>query len=295
VEKKPLYHFAPGAPVLSFGTAGCNLGCRFCQNWGISMAREMDSLTDRAGPDEIAEAAFAMGCRAVAYTYNDPIVFAEYAIDTAAACASRGLANIAVTAGYIDGPARADLFGAMDAANIDLKSFSDSFYRRLTGGRLGPVLETIEYVVRETSVWVELTTLVIPGHNDSTAELEALTAWVAGTLGPDIPLHFSAFHPDSRLRDVPPTPLSSLVRARAIAREAGLRYVYLGNVHADDAGTTVCPACSASVVVRSGYAVTDYAVTPSGECARCGARIPGRWAGAPGSFGSRRLPVRFNL
>jgi pyruvate formate lyase activating enzyme len=292
VEKKPLYHFQPGWPVLSFGTAGCNLACRFCQNWEISSARALDRSMDRASPEAIARAAAASDCVGVAYTYNDPVIFAEYAIDVAAACRERGLANIAVSAGYIDQEPRAELFAAMDAANIDLKGFSTDFYRRLTGGRLEVVLDTLRYLVLETPVWVEITTLVIPGHNDSDGELAALTRWVATELGVDVPVHFSAFHPDHRLRTVPPTPLSTLRRARRIGLEAGLRYVYTGNAVDPPGATTLCPTCGGPVIERSGYALTRYELGASGCCRSCGGKVAGVWNPKPGAFGNRRIPVR---
>jgi pyruvate formate lyase activating enzyme len=292
VEKKPLYHFAPGTGVLSFGTAGCNLACRFCQNWEISTARDMDLLMDAASPEAIAAAAEATGCRGVAYTYNDPVIFAEYAADAARACRERGLANIAVTAGYIQGKAREEFFGAMDAANIDLKSFSEDFYRRITGARLETVLDTLRYVVHETPVWVEITTLLIPGHNDSPGELEALTGWIARELGPDVPLHFSAFHPANRMRDVLPTPLATLRLARRIAADAGLRYVYLGNVRGPEGGATHCPTCGASVVERAEYSIVGYGLSDQGKCRGCGTAVAGVWDGGPGDFGTRRVPVR---
>jgi pyruvate formate lyase activating enzyme len=291
VEKKPLNHFYPGTPVLSFGTAGCNLACRFCQNWDISAARAMDRLMDSAGPERIAAAAVQTGSRSLAYTYNDPIVFAEYAIDTAAAARSLGVKNIAVTAGYIEPGPAAEFFAAMDAANVDLKSFRDDFYRRITGGRLAPVLETIRYLVQETPVWVELTTLLIPGLNDSDAELDGLTGWVAGELGPDVPLHFTAFHPDHKLRDRPRTPLATLRRARDRALTAGLHFVYTGNVADPASAATYCPACGAPVIGRDGYGLTLWRLD-CGACADCGEQIAGRFAAEPGTWGSRRLPVR---
>jgi pyruvate formate lyase activating enzyme len=278
MEKKPLYHVTPGATVFSFGTAGCNLACRFCQNWDISAAREMDRLMAFAGPAEIAAAAAGAGCRGVAYTYNDPVIFAEYAIDTAEACRALGLLNVAVTAGYVDGAGREDLFGAMDAANIDLKSFDPGFYRRLTGARLEVVLDTLRYVVLETPVWVEITTLLIPGLNDSDAELDALTGWVAGELGVAVPLHFTAFHPAHRLRDVPRTPLATLLRARRIAIGNGLRYVYTGNVADASSATTYCPGCGLGLVERDWFQVTRLALGTDGLCPGCGEAIPGLWA-----------------
>ncbi len=277
IEKKPLNHVAPGTTVLSFGTAGCNLGCQFCQNWELSTARDADVLGVQAAPEAIAQTAADAGCRGVAYTYNDPVIFAEYAIDVAAACRERGLLNVAVTAGFINPEPRADFFAAMDAANVDLKSFDPDFYRRVTGGRLEVVQDTLRYLVHETAVWTEITTLVIPGHNDSDAELGAMAVWIATELGPDVPWHVTAFHPDNRMRDVPRTPASSLLRARRIGQDAGLRFVYTGNVRAPDGATTCCPGCGQALIVRDGYAVTRYGLTPHGTCRQCGTPIPGRW------------------
>ncbi|WP_287918314.1 AmmeMemoRadiSam system radical SAM enzyme, partial [Tibeticola sp.] len=226
IEKKPLNHFYPGSAVLSFGTAGCNLACKFCQNWDISKSRDMDRLMDQASPEAIAEAALQTGCKSVAFTYNDPVIFAEYAMDTADACHARGIQTVAVTAGYIHAEPRRAFFSKMDAANVDLKAFTEDFYFKLTGAHLQPVLDTLVYLKHETSVWFEITTLLIPGHNDSDAELTALSKWVARELGPDVPLHFSAFHPDFKMPDVPPTPPATLRRARRMALEQGLHYVY---------------------------------------------------------------------
>ncbi|MDH5538467.1 MAG: AmmeMemoRadiSam system radical SAM enzyme, partial [Rhizobacter sp.] len=238
IEKKPLNHFLPGSSVFSFGTAGCNLACKFCQNWDISKSREMDRLMDQASPARIAEVAAGKGCTSVAFTYNDPVIFAEYAMDTADACRARGVKTVAVTAGYIHAEPRREFFARMDAANVDLKAFSDDFYFRQTGAHLAPVLDTLQYIVHETDCWLEITTLLIPGHNDSDAELQALTRWVAEQLGPDVPLHFSAFHPDHKMGDVPPTPPTTLTRARRIALGNGLHFVYTGNVHDTDGGST---------------------------------------------------------
>lgn len=230
IEKKPLNHFLPGTSVLSFGTAGCNLTCRFCQNWDISKSREMDRLMDRADPETIAEAADRLGCRSVAFTYNDPVIFHEYAVDVADACRERGVHPVAVTAGYQKPEARAEFYRSMDAANVDLKGFSESFYRDLCTGSLEPVLDTLRYLKHETGVWLEITNLLIPGANDSDAEIEAMTAWVVEALGPDVPMHFTAFHPDFRMRDRPPTPPATLARARQIALKNGVRHAYTGNV-----------------------------------------------------------------
>ena len=291
IEKKPLNHFYPGSGVLSFGTAGCNLGCRFCQNWDISKAREMTRLCEPATPDQIARAARRQGCRSVAFTYNDPVVFAEYAIDTAAACHEAGVKTVAVTAGYIAEGAREDFFGVMDAANVDLKSFNEHFYREVCLGSLAPVLETLEFIKQETGVWLELTTLLIPGMNDSDKELNAMTEWIVGHLGPDVPLHFTAFHPDFKMTDQPPTEAGMLRQARAIALAKGIHYVYTGNVHDPQGGSTFCPGCGKLVIERDWYHLGQYAVK-DGRCAACGTAIAGHFDDQPGGWGDRRQPVR---
>lgn len=291
IEKKPLAHFHPGTPVLSFGTAGCNLGCRFCQNWEISTSTRVEALSDVASPEAIANTARDWRCTSVAFTYNDPVIFTEYAIDTARACRDRGLRTVAVTAGYVQPEARADLFEAMDAANVDLKGFTDSFYRKVTGGRLNAVLETLLYLVHSTDVWVEITTLLIPGLNDSDDEVRSLSRWVADELGADIPVHFTAFHPDHKLRDIAATPEVTVARARRIALDAGLHFVYTGNVSNVEGATTSCAACGASCIVRQGYAVTHYGLDTQGRCVACGEPLPGRFDNDCGDFDARRIPV----
>ena len=292
IEKKPLNHFLPGTPVLSFGTAGCNLTCKFCQNWDISKATEFDRLQDKASPAEIARAARAMSARSVAFTYNDPVIFLEYAVDVANACRDAGLKTVAVTAGYITPEARKEFFGAMDAANIDLKGFTESFYKTLCTAELKPVLETLEYVKHETSCWLEITTLLIPGKNDSPAEIEALSNWIRERLGPDTPLHFSAFHPDWRMRDVAQTPASTLQTARRIALESGLGYVYTGNVHDETGQSTYCHHCGERLIGRDWYDITSWTMTADGRCAKCGAACGGVFEAIPGAWGARRLPIR---
>ncbi len=292
IEKKPLDHFLPGTAVLSFGTAGCNLSCKFCQNWDISKSRETDTLADAATPRTIAAAALALGCRSVAFTYNDPVIFMEYAIDVAEACHAAGLRTVAVTAGYVCEEPRRELFRHIDAANVDLKAFTEDFYHQVTGGHLAPVLETLVYLRHETSVWLELTTLLIPGYNDDDDELGRMTAWVAEHLGPDVPLHFTAFHPDYRMRDVPPTPPATLARARALARAHGLRYVYTGNVHDPEGGSTYCHGCGVRLIERDWYVLGSWELTADGRCRHCGTPCAGRFDGAPGTWGARRLPVR---
>ncbi len=291
IEKKPLNHFYPGSSVFSFGTAGCNLACKFCQNWDISKSRDMDRLMDQASPAAIAQAARDHGSLSVAFTYNDPAVFLEYAIDTADACHQYGLKTVAVTAGYLHLAPRRAFFAKMDAANIDLKSFREDFYVKLCGGHLQPVLDTLAYVHHETHCWLEVTTLLIPGHNDSDQELGALAKWLVHELGPDVPLHLSAFHPDWKMTDLPPTPSATLGRARRIALDAGLHYVYTGNVHDPEGGTTYCPSCRHATIVRDWYDIRHYDLTPQGCCPRCGSPLAGRFGTLGTPFGRRCLPV----
>jgi pyruvate formate lyase activating enzyme len=292
IEKKPLNHFLPGTPILSFGTAGCNLACKFCQNWDMSKSREMDTLADQASPETIARAANELGCSSVAFTYNDPTIFLEYAIDVADACRAVGVRSVAVTAGYIADAARRDLYAHVDAANVDLKAFTESFYQKVTASRLAPVLETLEYLVHETDVWVEITTLLIPGLNDSHAELEAMTLWVVEHLGPHVPMHFTAFHPDYKLRDIEATPRETLVAAREIALRNGVRYAYTGNVHDEAGGSTFCHACGERLIGRDWYVLTAWNLTDDGHCRSCGAACAGVFEGPPGTWGARRQPVR---
>jgi pyruvate formate lyase activating enzyme len=292
IEKKPLDHFLPGTPVLSFGTAGCNLTCSFCQNWDISKSREIDTLADRATPETIARAAEALACRSVAFTYNDPVIFLEYAADAAQACRERGIKTVAVTAGYAKPDARRDLFAHVDAANVDLKGFSERFYHELCTGHLEPVLDTLRYLRHETRVWLEITTLLIPGENDSDAELHAASEWIATHLGPDVPWHFSAFHPDFRMRDKPATPIETLRRAREIARGYGLRYVYTGNVHDAEGQSTWCHGCGALLIGRDWYELSAWNLDAQGRCAQCATPCAGVFEARPGSWGARRRPVR---
>jgi pyruvate formate lyase activating enzyme len=295
IEKKPLNHFLPGTPVLSFGTAGCNLTCRFCQNWDISKSREFDRLGEQATPAQLARAARTTGCRSVAFTYNDPVIFLEYAVDVAQACREAGIRTVAVTAGYICPEPRAEFFRHMDAANVDLKGFSEAFYQKLCTGHLQPVLDTLVYLKRETSVWFEITTLLIPGENDADAELDAMTRWIADELGPDVPLHFTAFHPDWKMLDTPPTPPATLTRARHIGLANGLRYVYTGNIHDEAGGSTFCHGCGALLIGRDWYRITAWTLTDDGRCRSCGAPCAGVFDGPPGEWGRRRVPVRVSV
>jgi len=294
IEKKPLNHFLPGTAVFSFGTAGCNLACKFCQNWDMSKSREMDTLADAAMPREIASSARRLGCAAVAFTYNDPTVFLEYAIDVAQACHEEGVKTVAVTAGYICEEPRAEFFRWIDAANVDLKAFTEHFYRHVCGSELAPVLDTLVYLKHETQVWFELTTLLIPGENDSDTEIDSMTQWIAGKLGPDVPVHFTAFHPDWKMLDHSPTPPATLTRARRIATENGLRYVYTGNVRDTEGGSTWCPGCGSLLIERDGYRIGRWGLDAHGACATCGESVPGVFGERPGTWGARRLPVRMS-
>ena len=291
IEKKPLNHFYPGSSVLSFGTAGCNLACRFCQNWDISKSREFDRLCDQAEPEQIARAAAAHGCKSVSFTYNDPVIFLEYAVDTARACHALDIKTVAVTAGYMHAEARREFFAHMDAANVDLKAFTEDFYHKLCAGQLQPVLDTLQYLKHETDVWFEITTLLIPGKNDSDEELTAMCEWIAEHLGPDVPLHFTAFHPDWKMTDIAPTPPPVLTRARNIGLQAGLHYVYTGNVHDTAGGTTFCPGCRSAVIVRDWYEIPEHHLSDEGHCIACGTAVPGRFGPFHAAFGARRIPV----
>ncbi len=294
IEKKPLNHFLPGSAVLGFGTAGCNLACKFCQNWSISKSREVDTLADQASPEQLARAAAEHGCRSVAYTYNDPVIFLEYAVDVAEACRAVDVKSVAVTAGYVSEGPREQFFSRMDAANVDLKAFTERFYKKICGGELAPVLDTLRYLVHDTDVHVEITTLVIPGENDSDDELDELTGWIASELSVDVPIHFSAFHPDWKMTGIGRTPKSTLTRARAIARRNGLRYAYTGNVHDRAGDTTVCPGCDRDVIVRDWYQLLAYQLNEGGDCLHCGTSIAGVFDGPAGDWGSRRQRVRLS-
>ena len=291
IEKKPLNHFYPGTSVLSFGTAGCNLFCKFCQNWDISKASSMDRLMDEASPEAIAKAAYDNGCKSVAYTYNDPIIFLEYAVDVAQACRDKDIRNVVVTAGYINPEPRKEFFRYMDAANVDLKAFSNDFYKKICGGKLQDVLDTLLYLKNETDVWFELTTLLIPGENDSAEEINEMTQWVRKNLGSGVPMHFSAFHPDFKMTDKARTPLSTLLRACDIARQNGIEHVYAGNVHSPENDKTYCSNCGETLIGRDWYVLTKWNLK-EGHCPACGEACSGRFEASPGKWGSKRLPVK---
>ncbi len=291
IEKKPLNHFLPGTPVMSFGTAGCNLACKFCQNWDMSKARDFDILADEASPEKIARVSAELGCRSVAYTYNDPVIFMEYADDVADACHARDIRSVAVTAGYIEPEPAREFFAHMDAANVDLKAFTEDFYWKITGGHLQPVLDTLAYLRHETRVWFEITNLLIPGENDSEQEIREMTRWVVRELGPDVPMHFTAFHPDWKMRDRPPTPPETLRLARRIAMDNGVRYAYTGNVHDEEGQSTYCHHCGHRLIGRDWYVITDWQLDEQGRCNRCGTPCAGVFEARPGDWGPRRLPV----
>lgn len=294
IEKKPLNHFYPGTPVLSFGTAGCNLACKFCQNWDISKSRQMDTLADAASPEALARAAKKTGCRSIAFTYNDPVIFHEYAIDVAAACHESDIKTVAVSAGYVSTEPRVEFYKHIDAVNIDLKAFTEAFYHRITGSHLEAVLETLVYLKHETNVWIEITNLVIPGENDSEKEINQMTEWIYTELGPDVPLHFSAFHPDWKMRDKPRTPIESLHKARSIAILNGLNYVYTGNVHDQAGDTTFCHYCGEELIIRDWYEIKTWNMQELGRCPKCDSTCAGVFDKEHGKWGSKRLPVKLN-
>jgi pyruvate formate lyase activating enzyme len=291
IEKKPLNHFLPGTSVLSFGTAGCNLACKFCQNWDISKSREIDTLADAATPETLATTAEQLGCRSIAFTYNDPVIFMEYAMDAADACREKNIATVAVTAGYMCDKPRQEFYRHMSAANIDLKGFTEKFYWKICNGHLQPVLETLEYLKHETKVWFEITTLLIPGENDSDEELNQMTQWIYEHLGPDVPHHFTAFHPDWKMLDKSHTPSSTLTRARKIAMDNGLHYVYTGNVHDENGASTYCSKCGTCLIGRDWYVITQWNLD-QGQCPNCGEACPGVFEEHAGTWGAQRMPVR---
>lgn len=295
IEKKPLNHFYPGSAVLSFGTAGCNLACKFCQNWDISKSRETDVLSSWARPEALVRAARDHHCKTIAYTYNDPVIFLEYAVDVAAVAREQGIRSVAVTAGYICDAPRREFFQVMDAVNVDLKAFTEGFYQKLCGGSLSATLDTLEYIHHQTDAWLEITTLLIPGENDSDAELEQLSSWVVEHLGAAVPVHFSAFHPDWKMRDKPSTPPATLTRARDIAMGNGLQYVYTGNVHDPVGGSTWCPNCGRCVIERDWYELGRWGLDRESKCVDCGTEIPGRFDAEPEKWGSRRQVVDMSV
>ena len=279
IEKKPLNHFLPGTRVFSMGTAGCNMGCFFCQNWDISKSHQDQVRSQPVPPEEVPLLALKYGCDSIAFTYNEPTIWGEYVIDICRAAKGYGLKTVMVTNGYITYEAFHDIYDHVDAANVDLKAFTEGFYGKITLTHLEPVLKTLEWLKNETNVWFELTNLMIPTLNDDPAETQKLTEWVLQHLGPDVPLHFTAFHPDFKLRDKPATPPETLHRAREIALKAGLHFVYEGNIYSD-AANTYCPGCGKVLVRRSWHDVKDNQLK-NGSCSKCGLAIPGVWDRIP--------------
>lgn len=292
IEKKPLYHFHPGSSIFSFGTAGCNLTCKFCQNWDISRAKDFDRLTQKASPDDIANTIKSSNTKSVAFTYNEPIIFMEYAIDTAIACHELGISTVAVTAGYINKEPREEFFKHMDAANVDLKGFTDNFYKKLCGAHLEPVLETLKYIKKKTKTWLEVTTLLIPGENDSEKELNEMCEWAVDNLGKDVPWHFSAFHPAFNYIDSYRTPPETLFRARKIAMSKGMKYVYTGNVYDPEGGSTYCHKCNTMIIEREFYDIKNYKIK-DGKCTKCGTKVSGVFSEKSGKWGTKRKPFFF--
>jgi pyruvate formate lyase activating enzyme len=276
IEKKPLNHFLPGTTILSFGTAGCNLGCQFCQNWDMSKARIDELHSQDVTAEEVVALAERKGCPSIAFTYNDPIIIGEFVIDVSRIGRARGIRSVMVTNGYITPEARGEVFQFIDAANVDLKGFTEEFYRKATLSHLDPVLDTLAWLKRETEVWLEITTLLIPGLNDSEEEIHRECEWIAKQLGGDVPLHFTAFHPDYKMTSIAGTPASTLRRARQIAIGHGIRFVYVGNVIDEQGQTTWCPGCGKALIVRGWHSVSRD-VLEDGRCPGCGAVIPGRF------------------
>lgn len=291
IEKKPLNHFYPGTSILSFGTAGCNLGCKFCQNWDISKAKKMDRLMNQASPEKIARVAYDNKCKSVAFTYNDPVIFLEYAIDTAKKCHELDIKTVAVTAGYITKQARGEFFKHLDATNIDLKAFTQHFYRKLCFADLDDVLSTIKYVHDETDVWMEITNLIIPENNDDMEEFKRMSNWILENVGDQVPIHFSAFHPDYKMLELPRTSTHTLSKARAVARQMGLKYVYTGNVHDQDGDTTYCGGCGAELIVRDWYDLKSYKMNMN-KCSKCSHVVPGYFNDKPGNWGKKRVRIK---
>ena len=286
IEKKPLNHFLPGTRVFSMGTAGCNMGCFFCQNWDISKSRADQVRANYIPPEDVVQLAIQHGCPSIAFTYNEPTIWGEYVIDISQAAHEQGINTVMVSNGYTAREAFHDIYDHIDAANIDLKAFTDNFYARVTLSHLQPVLETLEWLKKETSVWVEMTNLIIPTLNDAPAETRALCEWVLEHLGPDVPLHFTAFHPDFKLRDIPGTPPDTLHAARATALEMGLHYVYEGNIRGNGAHT-YCPSCKTLLVRRSWHDVQENHLQ-NGCCPTCGLAIPGHWTNTRAAAAGKR-------
>ena len=290
IEKKPLNHSCPDRRSSRSAPRGATSPAVSVRTGTSRSPRRSTPSPTRHRPRPSRELRVELGCRSVAFTYNDPTIFMEYAVDVADACHEVGVKTVAVTAGYISPEPRAEFYRHLDAANVDLKGFTEDFYKHTCGAELGAVLDTLRYLA-ETDVWVELTTSLIPGMNDSDGELDAMTRWVVEHLGPDVPMHFTAFHPDYRMLDRGPTPPATLSRARRIAMDNGVRYAYTGNVRDLDGGSTRCHGCGETVISRDGYVIGDYGLDESGHCAACGTAVPGVFEGPVEHWGQRRQPV----
>ena len=276
IEKKPLFHVLPATASFSIATAGCNLHCKFCQNWQISQSRPEDTHNYDLPPEEVVTQAVKSGCRSIAYTYSDPIVFFEYTLDTSALAQQQGILNVLVTAGYIEQKPLLELCPFVDAANVDLKGITDDYYRRMSEATLQPVLDAI-MTMKQNGVFVELTNLVVPTWNDRPEDIRALCRWVARNPGPDTPLHFSRFSPMHKLKNLPPTPVPTLTRAWEIAKEEGLQYVYVGNVPRHPGNNTYCPHDGKLLIRRIGYRILENHIKDGGACPYCQKTVPGIW------------------
>ncbi len=274
IEKKPLNHFLPGSTVLSFGTAGCNLGCKFCQNWSMSKAKLDDENALSVSPDDVVALAVKQATPSIAFTYNDPTIFGEYVIDISQIAREKGIKSVMVTAGYIDKEARKDVYKYIDAANVDLKAFTEEFYHKITFSHLNYVLDTLIWLKKETDVWFEITTLLIPDENDSDAEIQQECDWILENLGDEVPLHFTAFHPDFKMINKSRTPESTLLRARKIAMNSGIKYCYLGNVFNAEGHTTFCHNCKTTLIKRDWHDMLINQIK-NGKCPKCSIDIPG--------------------
>ncbi len=274
IEKKPLNHFLPGSQILSFGTAGCNLGCKFCQNWSISKARFDSIRSYNATPEDVISLAKKNNTPSIAFTYNDPVIFGEYVIDISQIANDENIRTVMVTAGYIDKNARKDVFKYINGANVDLKAFSEKFYHKLTLSHLNDVLNTLIWLKNETSIWFEITTLLIPDENDSDDEIKKMIDWILQNLGDEVPIHFTAFHPDFKMATKSRTPASTLTRARNIALSSGIKFCYLGNIHDQQAQTTYCSSCSKPIIKRDWHSITEQNMNKN-KCSNCGNILPG--------------------
>lgn len=274
IEKKPLNHFLPGTTILSFGTAGCNLGCKFCQNWSMSKAKIDDINSLDARPEEVVKLAKKSGTPSIAYTYNDPTIFGEYVIDISKLAREENIKSVMVTAGYIDKDARKDVYKYIDAANVDLKAFTEDFYWKKTSSHLADVLDTLVWLKNETDVWIEITTLLIPDENDSSLEIKAECDWILENLGDNVPLHFTAFHPDFKMKDKDYTPEYTLLQAREIALTSGIKHCYVGNVHNREGQATYCPKCGEILIRRDWHTVISDKLV-NGRCNNCNTNIEG--------------------